>query len=455
MRKLFTRLVICLLLFSGVFFLLYKGLANKYRYDVSADYRYAFQNSEHTRTEVKLEQGGFQLTKNNIPDNAFLEVNLDATFSGYFFEPSVEIVTGGSRAVQTLERGVSGLRYLNISPLLNSGSRDFQITGRHLEIKDPLAQLYMFHNKQNLQQSRIMVIAPHPDDAEIAAFGLYSDKNALIVTITAGDAGEYNYDEIYPEIKQHYLQKGKLRVWNSITVPMLGGIDPDRAINLGYFDGTLLQMYQNKGLPVTAVYSQISDINIFRKQNISDMVPESSGKANWYSLVSDLRALLKAFQPNIIVAPYPALDSHTDHKVATLALIEAIQALCLKKGSLFLYTNHFSLNDYFPYGQTGELVTIPPDFKAANYFDRIVSYNLHKPDEKLLALEAMNDLRLDTEWRTVKGVSGIMAAKVLETILFKERSYFRRAVRANELFLVVDIENLYREEVISSLRGSM
>ena len=455
MSRFFTKLLVFLLVLMGVLFLVQRGLANKYRYDVNADYRYAFQNSQHTRAKVKLEQGRFDLTTSNVPGNAFLEVTLEATLSGYFFEPSVEIVAGGRREVQTLERGVSGIRYLNISPFLIKGSRNFQITGRHLKIKDQFAQLYMFNNKENLQQSRIMVIAPHPDDAEIAAFGLYSHKNALIVTITAGDAGEHIYDEIYPEIKEHYLQKGKLRVWNSITVPMLGGIDPGRAINLGYFDGTLLQMYQNKAQPVKAVYSQISDINIFRNQNLSALLPETTGKADWNALVSDLKALLKVFQPNIIVAPYPALDKHVDHKLATLAIVEAIQELQLKKGSLFLYTNHFTLNEYFPYGQAGELVSIPPDFKAENYFDRIVSYNLYKPNEKLLALEAMNDLRLDTEWQTISGIAGLLTAKLIETLLFKERSYFRRAVRANELFLVVDIENLYREDVISSLRGSM
>ena len=32
---------------------------------------------------------------------------------------------------------------------------------------------------------RVLVVAPHPDDAEIAAFGLYADTRATVVTLTA------------------------------------------------------------------------------------------------------------------------------------------------------------------------------------------------------------------------------------------------------------------------------
>ena len=37
---------------------------------------------------------------------------------------------------------------------------------------------------------RVLVVAPHPDDAEIAAFGFYADTRAMVVTVTAGDASD-------------------------------------------------------------------------------------------------------------------------------------------------------------------------------------------------------------------------------------------------------------------------
>ena len=36
----------------------------------------------------------------------------------------------------------------------------------------------------------MLVIAPHPDDAEIAAYGLYTDTAATVATLTAGDASD-------------------------------------------------------------------------------------------------------------------------------------------------------------------------------------------------------------------------------------------------------------------------
>ena len=41
-----------------------------------------------------------------------------------------------------------------------------------------------------LDDERVLVVAPHPDDAEIAAFGFYADTRAMVVTVTAGDASD-------------------------------------------------------------------------------------------------------------------------------------------------------------------------------------------------------------------------------------------------------------------------
>ncbi|TDA89239.1 PIG-L family deacetylase, partial [Halomonas marinisediminis] len=97
----------------------------------------------------------------------------------------------------------------------------------------------------SLKGKRILILSPHPDDAEIAAYGLYASypENTYVVTVTAGDAGEFKYDEIYQDSLTHYLQKGKIRTWNSLTVPMLGGVKSENIINLGYFNEALPTMY--------------------------------------------------------------------------------------------------------------------------------------------------------------------------------------------------------------------
>jgi hypothetical protein len=66
---------------------------------------------------------------------------------------------------------------------------------------------------------------------------------------------------------------------------MLGGVSPEYAINLGYFDGTLQQMANNKPQSVTSMYTDIENVNHFRQQNLSSLTPVTAGKANWTALV--------------------------------------------------------------------------------------------------------------------------------------------------------------------------
>ncbi|NOR80993.1 MAG: hypothetical protein GQ529_09215 [Methyloprofundus sp.] len=432
---------------------IYFSLAAKYKYDVTQDYQYALNNSVHTTTEVQINQGKFQLDTSNNWDTGFIKLEVAATLTGHFAEPYVEIISGQQQSILSFERGVQGDRYINIPPNRRHNKQTFQLIAHHLSIKDQQASVVLFDNPKIQNHPRVLVVAPHPDDAEIAAFGFYSQNNSLIVTITAGEAGPYTYDEIYPDANQHYQEKGKLRVWNSITVPMLGGVTPEYAINLGYFDDTLKQMAENKSSSVHSLYTDIDNVNHFRAQNLSSLTPESQGKANWLSLVADLKQIVLAFNPDIIVTPYPALDSHSDHKLSTVAVIEAIKELNLQNGQLFLYTNHFTANDYFPYGQQGELVSIPPDFNQSLYFDSLYSFRLAQPKDKILALEAMNDLRLDTSWLNISGAFKIFTTTLGNKLILKDKTYFRRAVRENELFLVVNFSSLYNAKTINALNN--
>jgi len=449
LKKLFIilLLVIILAIFS------YFSLAAKYKYDVTKDYQYALNNSVHTALEVQVKQGEFTFNSSRNWDTGFIKLKVAATLAGNFAEPYVEIISNKQKSILTFERGVNGERYINLPSSNIHKQQTIQLITHHLRIADQQAKVILFENPKTQKHPKVLVIAPHPDDAEIAAFGFYSQNNSLILTITAGEAGSHTYDEIYPDVNQHYQTKGKLRVWNSITVPMLGGVMPEHAINLGYFDETLQQMVENKNRSVHSLYTDIDDVNHFREQNLSSLTPVSEGKANWSALINDLKHILQDFNPDIIVTPYPALDWHADHKLASVALISAIKQLNLRQGQLFLYTNHFFANNYFPYGRQGELVPIPPDFNRSLYFDSIYSFRLPQPKEKVFALEAMNDLRLDTSWLSIPDAFKILWKTLGNKLLMKDKTYFRRAVRANELFLVVNFSSLYKAETIHALNN--
>ena len=189
--------------------------------------------------------------------------------------------------------------------------------------------------------------------------------------------------------------------------------------------------------------------------NVSSLSSGLSGKSDWNSLVVNIEYLLKIIEPDIIVAPYPALDRHSDHKLSSIALFDAIKKSGVRKGHLYLYTNHFTLNEYYPYGKIGGVVSLPPNFGKAVYFDGIYSHTLSidKQKDKILALEAMNDLRLDTEWRSSKGAVKNALHNIKRDIMGQDNSYYRRAIRSNELFFVIKVSNLYNQIILNRIIG--
>ncbi len=298
------------------------------------------------------------------------------------------------------------------------------------------------------------MVATHPDDAEIAAFGVYaSNRNSHVVTVTAGEGGEFDYDEFYEDSVEHYREKGKIRTWNSISVPLLGGLKPDQVINLGFFDRSLPLMYEEKTKTIPSETANTSDIDFFRGMNISRHTQGLTGQADWVSLVENLEYLLESIQPEVIITPHPYLDSHPDHQLTTIAVIEAVKRVGLKKGQFLFYSNHPTACHYHPIGRRGSVVSLPFVESKGVYFNSVYSHTVSESIQKskLLALEAMNDLRMDTEWLFFSGALRHAYKTAKKAIYGIDNSYYRKAVRANELFLVVDFEEIYDEQKLARI----
>jgi hypothetical protein len=71
---------------------------------------------------------------------------------------------------------------------------------------------------------------------------------------------------------------------------------------------------------------------------------------------------------------------------------------------------------------------------------------------KILALEAMNDLRLDTSWLSIGGAFKIFTETLTDKLLMRDKTYFRRGVSANDLFLVGDFSSLYEAQILNALK---
>jgi LmbE family N-acetylglucosaminyl deacetylase len=346
----------------------------------------------------------------------------------------VEVSAGEFRIQQYLDPNAAGVRWLNLSGLREqlAGGTEVIIRTHAVTLEAEAATLRLFDNHLDLQQ-RILVIAPHPDDAEIAAFGLYADRQASVVTVTAGNAGDMNYRANVSDPAEHYALKGYLRAVDSVTIPWQGNIPPERTANLGFFDGRLDAMYLAPTQTLPEVYGANTDVARYRRANLSKLVSGAARSNSWQHLVEDLAEVLRKVNPGIVVMPDPRLDTHLDHEFTSVALGQALEQW--QGNPMFLlYSNHTDENHY-PYGPAGTVVSLPPVERHVS-LQKIYSHpTAHALQiRKLFALESMHDLRLSPDEQTTCSSPNVAHRPDYPRI--PEVDYFRRAPRANELFFL-------------------
>jgi len=204
-------------------------------------------------------------------DTALLgvQINADAAVAA----PYVEIGAGSASDRQYFPPGDAGERWLNVTFLRGAmvGTR-ISLRGEGVTVAAPAAKLRLFEGGIDLSRP-VLVLAPHPDDAEIAAFGLYANRNASVVTVTAGNAGAPTYEAVFDDPGDLYLFKGRIRVIDSITIPWQGRIPPERTFNMGYFDARLAEMHDKRDAVIPEMYRPNADINVYRRENVGSLLP--------------------------------------------------------------------------------------------------------------------------------------------------------------------------------------
>src|SRR5207253_6773002 len=198
---------------------------------------------------------------------------------------------------QTFERGVNGVRYLNLSGLagpLTSG--ELRLRGRFCRLLgEPTLWSFRY---PDYRRQRVMVVAPHADDAELAAFGLYSQADeAWIVTLTAGEIEAEHYQQMGLNPVDAARIKGRLRAWDSIAVPRWAGVPEAHCVQLGYFCLQLAAMQAAPDQPMASREADLSDTRLFRQLNPFSLPGDSDGAPTWTNLLADLRELLLKARP--------------------------------------------------------------------------------------------------------------------------------------------------------------
>lgn len=412
-----------------------------YWYDVRQDYSYDFGAGATSTSPVDVAADGFELPAwQGRRDSALLKLRISSGLLGWWFDPCIVITTDNGPDRQCFERGGKGDRYVLLPPTVIEPGRRIHMRGEHLHWDPQAAELLLF-DSPDISNSRVLVLAPHPDDAEIAAFGLYSSHDSFIVAITAGNYVDGLYSGLHRDVAAQDRLRGEVRTWDSLAVPLWGGVTLDRVASLGYPTYSL-RAYYEAAQDRAAVQPELLELpEVYRQGALESLLGGRTASPDWESLVADLASVIESIRPDVIVTPHPAMDDHTDHQFTTIALLEALERVHDETTVLLLYNNHHILAEHYPFGPSDTRVTLPPWFGEAR-FAGLLSLELDEGQQmrKLFALEAMHDLR-PAPLRLTGGPATVLkdrirqAYEVVRRDPFGDYSYFRRAVRPNEIFL--------------------
>jgi len=408
---------------------------------------------EHPTFSVLAMPDGFELPAGVVGggQSAFLTLRVEATPMGRLVDPFIEFWHGKARYRQYFERGAAGRRHLNLSPLFQDGGRSaltrVNLRGSAIHWKGE-ARLALFE-PPTLRDAEVLVLAPHADDAEIATFGMYVGHKAWVVTITAGDAGMASFSEVVPHNAHSAQWSALLRVWDSLTIPQLGGVPPERCLNLAYPDGRLRQMYEQPDRAFSVACEKERSRRMLRLRNPAAEFQGGDPQCTWKGLIDELRCLLEKAKPDVVLCPHPLVDGHHDHVFTTVAIEEALRRASHKSPLFLLYVVHRRDVPLYPFGPRMGLVSFPPWTDEQWLADSIYSHPLAADVQqtKYFAVEATHDLRTYTtgEPGTLGQVLTTLKQEISALLSGTGRpaaSFLRRAPRPNEIYSVVSAESL-------------
>ncbi len=403
------------------------------------DYQYRFPETIEPR-DLLIVDGQLKLDHNTESDleqsTLIAKVQINSSWLGRWFDPSVYI--GNDQ--QTFERAAQGIRYLNLTgqaeALLAEG---LSVRGRFCTLASTV-QLYVFNQSCPVAEN-IMILAPHADDAELAAFGLYSrGDNVSIVTLTQGEIEAEHYQRLGLSAQHAAQLKGRLRSWDSMAIPLWGGVPQANCVQLGYYCMQLPSMAQQPDVPFASKQSGEADIRRARQHNPLQLPADESGLPTWSNLVADLAACLQHYKPSVVVMPHPEIDPHADHIATTQAFFQALEQSDWRPQRLFLYANHLHDNDRWPMGNANTGVALPPAMVELPA-DEIFSYVLNDAQQmdKAMALLMQHDLQPAPLFkkRVRRMIQQVLTGRRWPKT--GENEFLRKAVRKHELFWVREL----------------
>ncbi|WP_129139178.1 PIG-L deacetylase family protein [Modicisalibacter coralii] len=358
-------------------------------------------------------------------------------------QPRIDIHAGGRHLVtHYLENGEQGRRWLNLT-----GIDDWHGLVVH-PLHCSLASQGTLHgfSRAKLDDGPVLFVAPHPDDAELAGYGLYrrNAERTWIVTLSAGETLKRLDKQYWPALDTAPAaarrRKGWIRAWNSATTPLLAGIPPERLVMLGYFNDTLAALTADVTSDAASPESSLRPSD-FRCWNRMALPTDAGATNDGAGLVADLAFLVDAIRPATVVVTHPEVDPHRDHIAAARASALALRRAGHTPRRVLLYANHLRGHRGFPPGPAHAGASIWPGhypqsaFGGWRFYSEVLDAEVQR--EKAVSLDTMHDLRTRTS--PEKRFKRLIAETVRGTRgkRYGDHDYFRSHVRCQEPFIEV------------------
>ncbi|SBS35697.1 GlcNAc-PI de-N-acetylase [Marinomonas spartinae] len=427
------------------------------------DYQYALQPDWQSEVILENTQSKHQhCVTINLADGAgFSELNIeDFTWLLAFSYQSTHKKTQGSIAIvesndsvvsvfntQYFESGEEGTRYLNLSGMLNNNAKSVAtLVFKHCRLPN-YGKLLAF-KKPDFSDGPILILAPHADDAELAAYGFYRDfaKSTWITTINAGQNVQKLEKQYIPSLDDNMraavARKAAIRAWNSMTTPLLAGVPLEQLSSLGYFGLTKNALYNaTKEVQKDPILAELTP-QVSRQWNRIFLPNDLPNKSSGEALVMDLASLLEQIKPTTVLVTEPEIDPHPEHVMSAHALALAIHESTHTPERVLMYVNHLRHIKTFPYGPEHAKTALPPWFDETSVFGTFSCYS-HQLDiaaqkEKVVSFDTMHDLR--SKPRVGKMLKRWWNKKVLKNgyQYYGEHVYFQTHIKSNEVFTLVD-----------------
>ncbi len=232
------------------------------------------------------------------------------------------------------------------------------------------------------KKTKLLVIAPHPDDEVLIAGGLIQQtlKNGGEIEIVFLTNGDGSRETVLRENKkvdfspQEYLALGEQRRIEAINADTFLGVKKENLIFLGFPDRRLINLYsQNYTAANGALSSPATKFNHVPYQDAYRTNQSYLGE----NLTSDLKEIIADFKPTLVVTTH-LRDLHPDHRAAYL-FVKKIKDQVGGNWQIYTAVVHFR-----GHPEKGDFLIPPKKLFGSGW----VSFNL-TDDERRMKLEAL------------------------------------------------------------------